>query len=313
MQEEERRGRGWIWAVVVAAGVLILCCLCALAVWAVSLISEGGPALGPAVALIRIEGTIASGRAPSPWVQGAYSEEIIRQLREADEDESVKAIVLRINSPGGTVVGSDEIYRALRMLQKPVVASMADVAASGGYYVACGADYIVANPNTFTGSIGVVAQIPNAAELLDRLGIEAVILRSGPRKAEGTIWEKLSPEARQILQQLIEEAHATFVQVVAEGRGMSIEEVQRLADGRIYSGYQAWELGLVDELGTLDDAINKAAELGGIEGRPRIQEYHRPPSLWDSLFMQRGSVDLLHLDLEGVPNGPVLEYRYVAP
>ncbi len=238
---------------------------------------------------------------------------------QAEEDRRVKAIILRINSPGGSVVGSDEIYRALRQLKKPVVASMAEVAASGGYYIACGADYIIANPNTFTGSIGVIAQIPNAAELFDKLGIEAVILRSGPRKAEGNIFEKLSPEAREILQRLIDEAFETFVQVVAEGRDMSVEEVRELADGRVYNGRQALALGLIDALGDLDDAIEKAKELGGIRGEPRIIEYRRPPSLWETLlgaasWLGRVPPFLQELTgLSGVPNGPILEYRYVVP
>ncbi len=313
-----RKSRRWPWVLGGGLAFAFLCTICVVVLFFTTGIARQGAPLGPAIALIRVNGIILSGQAPSPWAQGAYSEEIIEQLKQAEEDNSVKAIILRINSPGGSVVGSDEIYRALRKIKKPVVASMAEVAASGGYYIACGADYIIANPNTFTGSIGVVAQIPNAAELFEKLGIEAVILRSGPRKAEGNIFEKLSPEAREILQRLIDEAFDTFVQVVAEGRNMSEEQVRELADGRVYNGQQALALGLVDELGNLEEAIEKAKELGDIRGEPRILEYQRPPSIWDALLagLSRSSVPPFFGTVEklsGVPSGPILEYRYVAP
>ncbi|MDW8101031.1 MAG: signal peptide peptidase SppA [Anaerolineae bacterium] len=309
------QNRRWPWVVLAVLGVILVGGLCLLAVLIAVIAGRGAP-LSPAVAIVRVQGTIVSGPAPSPWAIGAYSERIIEDLKRAEEDRSVKAIVLWINSPGGSVVGSDEVYRALRRATKPVVAFMSEVAASGGYYLACGADYIVANPNTFTGSIGVVAVIPNAAELFDELGIEAVILRSAPRKAEGSLFEKLSPEAREILQRLIDEAFATFVQVVAEGRSMGMEQVRALADGRVYSGQQALELGLVDALGDLQQAIDKARELGGIEGEPRIIEYRPMPSIWDALLF---SLDRLSVptrsweQLWDVSSGPVLEYRYVAP
>ncbi len=305
----------WPWVVLAALAAVLVCGLSLSAALIAAVVGRGMP-LSPAIAIVRVQGTIMSGPAPSPWATGAYSERIIGDLKRAEEDRSVKAIILWINSPGGSVVGSDEVYRALRRVTKPVVALMSEVAASGGYYIACGADYLVANPNTFTGSIGVVAVIPNAAELFDELGIEAVILRSAPRKAEGGLFEKLSPEAREILQRLIDEAFATFVQVVAEGRNMEVERVRALADGRVYSGQQALELGLIDALGDLEEAIEKAKELGNIEGEPRIIDYRPAPSIWDALL---SSLDRLSAfarpwdQVLSVPNGPVLEYRYVVP
>ncbi|MCD6291358.1 MAG: signal peptide peptidase SppA [Anaerolineae bacterium] len=311
---EERRPR-WPWAVGGILVVALLISLCGVTVLAVA-VTQRGAVQRPAIALIRVDGVITSGSAPSPGARGAYSERIIQQLKQADRDRSVKAIILRINSPGGSVVASDDIYRALRKVRKPVVASMDEVAASGGYYIACGTDYIIANPNTFTGSIGVVAEIPNAADLFAKLGIEAVILRSGPHKAEGNIFEKLSPEAKQILQRLINEAFDTFVKVVAEGRHMDEDQVRALADGRVYSGRQALDLGLIDALGDLDTAIEKAKMLGGIHGEPRIVEYWRPPSIWDVLLHALSSPPSISnpwKQVFGVPNGPVLEYRYVVP
>lgn len=307
--------RRWPWVVLAALVVVLVGGLCLSAIL-IAVLAGRGISLTPAVAIVRVQGEIVSGPPPSPWAAGAYSERIIGDLKRAEEDRSVKAIVLWINSPGGSVVGSDEVYRALRRATKPIVAVMSEVAASGGYYIACGADYIVANPNTLTGSIGAVAVIPNAAELFNELGIEAVILRSGPRKAEGSIFEKLSPEAKEILQHLIDEAFTTFMQAVAEGRGLETERVRALADGRVYSGQQALELGLVDALGDLKEAVDKAKELGGIKEEPRIIDYRPAPSIWDALLF---SLDRLLAPIRSweqpwsVPNGPVLEYRYVVP
>ncbi len=307
--------RRWLWVALAALAIILGSGLCLSAALIAIAVGRGTP-LSPAIAIIRVQGAIQSGPAPSPWATGAYSERIIEDLKRAEGDRSVKAILLWINSPGGSVVGSDEVYHALRRATKPIVAVMNEVAASGGYYIACGADYVVANPNTLTGSIGVVAVIPNAAELFNKLGIEAVILRSAPRKAEGSVFEKLSPEAREILQRLIDEAFTTFVQVVAEGRGLEKEQVRELADGRVYSGQQALELGLVDALGGLKEAIDKAKELGGIEGEPRILDYRPAPSLWEALLFALDRLSTptrLWEQLLSVPNGPVLEYRYVMP
>ena len=305
----------WLWIVLAMLAIILVGGLC-LSTALITAAMGRGTSLRPAIAIVRVQGTIMSGPAPSPWTTGAYSERIIEDLKRAEEDRSVKAIILWINSPGGSVVGSDEIYRALRRITKPVVALMSEVAASGGYYVACGTDYIVANPNTLTGSIGVVTVIPNAAQLFNELGIEAVILRSAPRKAEGSIFEKLSPEAREILQHLIDEAFTTFIQVVAEGRGLDSERVRTLADGRVYSGQQALQLGLIDALGNLKEAIDKAKELGGIKGEPRLIDYRSAPRFWDALLF---SLDRLSMSthsweqLLNLPHGPILEYRYITP
>jgi protease-4 len=173
---------------------------------------------------------------------------------------------------------------------------MGDVAASGGYYIAAGADKILAHPATITGSIAVYGRMVNAAQLFETLGIEGIIVRSGESKAMGNVFERPTEEQLAIQQGLVDELHDLFVRSVAEGRGMDEQEVRALADGRPYTANQALELGLVDGLGTLADAIQLAAEMGGISGEPEIIEYKRPPSLFESwmgaLHLGRGELAL---------------------
>jgi protease-4 len=232
---------------------------------------------GDAVGLLRIEGGIGLTQATG---DGVSAEVVLDQIRQAQANERIKALVVFINSPGGTVVPSDEIYGALRAADKPVVAVMGDVAASGGYYVACGAQTIYAHPATVTGSIGVYGQLLNAAQLFERLGIEGIIVRSGDSKAVGNWFERPTEEQLAIEQEIVDELHELFVQTVAEGRDMDVEQVRALADGRPYTGRQALELGLIDHLGGVSDAIEEAARLGGIEGEPEVIEYRQPVSLW---------------------------------
>ena len=217
---------------------------------------------GPKLALIEVDGIIAD------------SEEIIEQIRRHLENPTIRAFVVRINSPGGGVAASQEIYEEFRKVRqvhgRPVVASLATVGASGGYYIAAAADKIVSNPGTITGSIGVILQIPNLSDLMQKVGIRSVVIKSGPYKDIASATRDLTPEERRLLQRLIDDIHDQFIQAVAEGRGLPRDKVEALADGRILSGRQALALGLVDQLGNLEDAIAKAAELGGIPGKPQI-------------------------------------------
>ena len=238
---------------------------------------------GPGVALIPVEGTILSGSA-GPFGQGiAASDDIIAQIQQAKDDRDAKAIVLRVNSPGGGVVASDEIYHALQGAGKPVVVSMGELAASGGYYISMAADWVIANPNTLTGSIGVISQFANAEGLLDEVGIQFIIIKSGPAKDTGSPFREMTEAERERWQALVDEVYGNFVQVVVEGRQMNESEVRAVADGSIYTGQQALGLGLVDALGYEEDAIAKAAELGGISGEPRIIRYPLQPNLYDLL------------------------------
>ena len=214
------------------------------------------------IALVHLRGVVMDAR------------DIVDQLERYRKDDRVKAVVVRIDSPGGAVGPSQEIYRGLKTLQetKTVVASMGTVAASGGYYAACGAERIFANPGTITGSIGVIVQYPYLGELFDKLGIGEEVVKSGEFKDMGSPVRELSPEERELIQSLVDDVHGQFVEAVAESRDLPPEQVRALADGRIFSGRQAKELGLVDELGGLVDAMRTATELAGIAGEPQVIE-----------------------------------------
>lgn len=238
---------------------------------------------GDAVALIRVEGVIVSRAGPFDVVAAA-SGSIIDHIESAANDDRVRSIVLAVNSPGGGVVATDLIYHALVSQPKPFVVSMGDIAASGGYYVSAPADWIIATPNTLTGSIGVVSEFISIEGLMEDHGVKAVTIASGPRKDFGSPLRTMTKAEQDYWQDLTDETHAAFVDIVIEGRDLSAETVRQLADGRVYTGRQALDMGLVDALGYEDDAIAKAAELGGIEGEPRIVEYREVLALHDILI-----------------------------
>jgi len=244
-----------------------------------SVVEDGGLPGGNRVALVELEGVILDGDA------------VIRQLREHEESPSVRAVVMRINSPGGVVAPTQEIVRGVERLRragKPVVASLGSVAASGGYYVAIATDRIFASPGTLTGSIGVVMQMANVEGLLKRVGVDYVVVKAGRYKDIGNFSRTMTPEERQILQALLDDIYTQFVTAVAEGRKLDRDTVLRLADGRIYSGRQALALRMVDELGGLEDAVEAAGRLGGIVGRPKILYPKRRFSLIDLVRNQIG-------------------------
>jgi protease-4 len=197
------------------------------------------------------------------------SRKILQDLRTFRESEAIKAILIRVDSPGGGVGPSQEIYREIQKTteQKKVVISMGAVAASGGYYLAAGADGIVANPGTITGSIGVIMGYTNFEELMQKIGLSAVVIKSGEYKDTGSPTRPMSADERQILQEVSYQIHRQFVEAIAEGRRLNIKQVEALADGRIFTGQNALELGLVDRLGNFEDAIAWAGELGGIQGK----------------------------------------------
>jgi protease IV len=219
-------------------------------------LSSGGAAVG----VVEILGEISDAK------------KTLEQLEEMADADRIKAVVLRVDSPGGTVGPSQELYDAVRALKKKkkVVASMGSVAASGGYYIACGADRIFANPGTLTGSIGVLLQMPNVDGLLKWAGVQMRVLTSGKMKDAGSPFREMSVEEQALFTEVLRDLHGQFVEAVAEGRGLPVPEVEVLADGRIYTGRQALERKLVDELGGLQAAVRAAAELGGIKGDPKL-------------------------------------------
>lgn len=228
------------------------------------------------IALVRLLGPISQeGGGLLPFGPAASARRIVELLERARRDRAVKAVILELNTPGGSVVGSARIHEEvlrLRQAGKPVVALMTEVAASGGYYVASAADRIVADPSTLTGSIGVLVVLPNLQEFNRRIGVRTVVFKSGRFKDMGNPDRPVTPEEEAIFRALVREAYERFVRVVAQGRRMDRGRVLQLADGRIYTGAQAHRLGLVDTLGSLDDAVALARELARLP-RARVVEY----------------------------------------
>jgi len=216
--------------------------------------------IGEKVALIRVEGPIFD------------SKNTIDELKEHLKDPSIKAIIMRIDSPGGAVAPSQEIYEEVRKAatKKKIVVSMGSVAASGGYYIASPATRIVANPGTLTGSIGVIMEIPNFSGLMNKLGIKSEVVKSGRHKDIASVFRGIKKEDREILQNVLDNVHDQFILAVAEGRKMLLEDVQKIADGRIFTGEQALKVGLIDEIGNLEDAVKVAGKLSGIKGEPQV-------------------------------------------
>ena len=227
------------------------------------------------VGVLQIEGTIDDSRG------------VMMELKRFKEAPWIKAIVVRIDSPGGAVAPTQEIFDELQKTKKkkPLIASMGSMATSGGYYVASACEKIIANPGTLTGSIGVIMQLNNVEELMKKVGVKGYNIKSGVNKDIGSPFQPLSPEGKEILQSLVDNVHSQFVSAVAKGRGMNEAQVRKLADGRVYSGAQAKELGLVDQFGTLDDAIEFAAKRVGLEENPTV--YYSSPEeerWWEKIF-----------------------------
>lgn len=283
----------WYWIIgLTLAGLLVCGGFVGLGLWFATAFGEGvaadGLAFGDAVAIVRVEGIIVPGEAPPPTPFGgsdgvAYSQRVIDHLERANKDESVKAVILHVDSPGGSVFASDEIYLQILEMDKPIIASMGSLAASGGYYVSAPTQEIWASPHTLTCSIGVISQFINLEDFAEEYGITAITIKSGKFKDTGNPFREFTEADRALWQSIVDEVYAEFVRIVAEGRGMSEADVRQLADGRICTGQQAREMGLVDRLGYQKEAIERAAELGGIEGEPRIVEYKEPGGFFQSL------------------------------
>mgnify|MGYP001320382619 FL=1 len=227
------------------------------------------------IALVRIQGMLMD------------SQNIVRQLSNYRHNPNVRGIVLRIDSPGGAVAPAQEIYSEIMKLRadhKTVYASMGTVAASGGYYIACAADYVLANPGTLTGSIAAVMAFSNIEELTDKIGIKPIIIKSGKYKDVGSPLRGMKPEERKLLQSVVDDVHQQFVQAVAKGRGLPVSEVNEIADGRIMTGQQALTLKLVDEMGGLEKTIELLAKKIGVEGRPKVIEEKEKTPFFDWLL-----------------------------
>lgn len=295
-----RSRKGWIIGGVVAAGLLVLI-LGTVALVLVVGSGGGGVAASPetyeeeyvsgegsdTVAVIPVEGIISAADSSVAGAVATTTPEGMRDaLMQAEEDESVKAVVLEINSPGGGVTASNRMYQDILDFKessgKPVVASMGTTAASGGYYIATAADGILAGETTLTGSLGVILQLPNLTEAADKIGFEQNIVKSGKFKDMGSQFRDLTPEEREIFQEIVNENYDEFVEVIVEGRDLPEERVRDLADGRIYSGKQAEELNLVDSIGDLEEAAKNARERADV-GEVTVVRYVQTPGLGELL------------------------------
>lgn len=242
------------------------------------------------IGIVRVEGVIMD------------SESLVEWIRDLRNEPSVKGVLIRVNSPGGAVTPSQEISRAVARLakQKPVVVSMSSAAASGGYYISAPATCIFANPSTITGSIGVIMELTNVADLMDKIGVKRQSLTSGKLKGAGTPFRKMTRDEREYLQSIVDDMHDQFVRAVAKGRHMDLKEVRAIADGRVFTGRQARTVGLVDKLGGMEDAAAELKSLCGLSGPlPTVEqpEEKRP-------FIERIMSNIhITLDATGLPQG----------
>ncbi len=286
----------WVIGILLAVGVVIVLVISSLGPGRIES-DLSGP--GAKVAVVNLTGTILASRP------------IVSQLKSLAENRSVKAIVLRVDSPGGGVAASQEIFeevKAIRDSMKPIVVSMGSMAASGGYYVSCGATRIVANPGTITGSIGVIAMFPNYQKLMGKLGLEMDVIKSGKYKDSGSPFRKMTEADRQYFQGVVESSYGQFLDAVSRERKLPIDKLKKFADGRVFTGEQALGLGLVDTLGSFEDAVSIAAKLGGIKGKPVVVEEKRPRSLADLIFGD--FLSKFHFFEKDFVEQPILQYRF---
>lgn len=292
--------RGWLTILVIFGGLFLVLLVFSL-ILAASL-GEGGLGMGgKRVGVIEIKGPITG------------SKETLEDFRRFERDDSVKAIVVRIDTPGGAVAPSQELFQKVKELkeEKPLVVSMGSTAASGGYYIACGADTIFANPGTITGSIGVITQLFNIQKLIQDLDIEVNTVKSGEYKNAGSPFKEFTDRERAYFKDLIMGIYRQFIEDVAEARKLEVSEVEKYADGRVFTGQQAKEMKLVDKLGSFDDAVDFVKEEAGLEGDIKLKY---PP---------KEEIGVLGQAIEGVSKSvskqvkshqtPMLEYRYVGP
>jgi len=267
-----RSSRTWAWVIF---GVIVVFGVFGCAIASIAALAGGsssGLGGGDTIAVIPFEGTIAGTGSGSGSVT---PESFLKQLRRAEDDSSVKAIVLRVDSPGGTVAASEEIATYVKKATKPVVVSVSDVDASGAYMVSSQADKIVANPGSAVGSIGVIMEIPNASGLLDKVGVQFKVITAGKYKDAGSPYRAVTPAETAMLQSQINEVYGQFIDIVASGRDLPRSQVESMATGWAWTGTEAKKMGLVDTIGTYDDALKAAAKLGHIKGSYNTDVYNQ--------------------------------------
>jgi protease IV len=255
---------------------------------------------GDKIALVEINDVIMS------------SEKTVEQIKKYREDKSIKAIIVRINSPGGGVAASQEIYEEVRKTResgKIIVVSMGSIAASGGYYIAVGSSLIIANPGTLTGSIGVIAQFISIKDLAEKLGITQTTIKSGSLKDAGSPFKQMSDSDKAYFQDVVDNSFGQFLDVVARERKMSKETLLPYANGRVFTGLQAKEYGLIDSLGTFEDAIRITGRMAGIEGEPRIVREKKKFSFFEEILGSK--MEDVTAIKEKLFEEPILQYKFI--
>lgn len=271
----------------VGIGVFAAACVvvCAVVVYSLAVFLDDVDVFGDKVAIVPVKGLITLDACPTSFAGPTCASvpTIKDQLEAADEDSSVKAVVLEINSGGGYPVASRELMRAVQETEKPVVAWIGEAGASGAYYAATGADRILADEGSLTGSIGVIMSLQHYYNLFDWLGINTTTIKSGEFKDSGSPYRPMREEEREMFQSLIDDVHADFIADVAANRNLSLAFVSSIGDGRIYTGSRARQLGLIDGLGGFDDAVELAARMGDVAGHPKLQRFEPQRRLVDLL------------------------------
>ncbi len=323
-----RRRRIWPWllvfVLVVVFGLSLLTNLAVLAVLGTHLgggakVSEevvsGDPLAEQKVALVSLKGVLVD--AGGGFLTPGTFRSTLEHLQRAAEDENVKAVVLEVDSPGGGVTASDVLWREVKRLRsetgKPVVVSMGSVAASGGYYVSVAADRIYAQPTTVTGSIGVLMSLVNAQGLMEKVGLESLLVKSAEHKDLGSPFREMTPEERAILQGVVDHLFTRFKTLVAEGRGLSAEQVEAVADGRILTAQQALDAGLIDKIGYLDDAFDEARKLAAVP-QAKVVRYRRSFALSDILLSRSEDLGLprtITVKVAGLPGPGTARFLYM--
>jgi len=245
------------------------------------------------------------------------SEPLVRQFKEFGEDKSIKAIVLRVNTPGGGVAASQEMYEAIKKVRdsgKPVVVSISSLGASGGYYAACGGNVIVSDPGSLVGSIGVIISLTNFKNLAEKLGISETVIKSGELKDAGNPLRELNEKDREYFQSIVDDSYDQFLDVVSRERKINKDSLRKYADGRVFTGRQAKAIGLVDSLGTFDDALMMAGSMAGIEGEPTIVRKRERVTFFEMVVESLGRNELKEVKDElkqEYLEQPVLQYKFV--
>jgi protease-4 len=300
-----KSGARWFWGIflsliffgLVFAGISFIVLAKVLKVERYEYISRGS---GDKIAVVEVTDVIIDSR---------KTVDLIKQYRE---DESIKAIILRVNSPGGGVAASQEIYEEVKRTRdggKPIVVSMASIAASGGYYISCGSSLIVANPGTLTGSIGVIASLLNYKELAEKIGVKANVIKSGKLKDAGNPFVDMSDTVRAYIQDIIDNTFEQFLEVVSKERKMPKDSLMKYADGRVFTGLQAQEYGLIDSLGSFEDAIRITARLAGIEGEPKVIKEKKRFNIFEEFI--GGKVEPFTAIRQELFDQPILQYKFV--